>query len=129
MKGDLTMYWEKQVYKVLGTRYTSGATRQQFHGQIYPFMRTQELRKSLNLLMPRAKFTYSKDYYKATATVIGKLGPVSGGAINSKNGVYNDYSDYLNENTIVKGYRTHAFNFLGVLIQENLDKAVGKRGI
>jgi predicted alternative tryptophan synthase beta-subunit len=115
---NLQKQWYDAIYKRLSVQYTFSGSRNSVGGISYPFMRTRTLRESLALLKPKGKFTFTKDSYHYNFKIIGKLGPAS------KNGF--DYADYINKNTIVKGYRDHAFKSLGIIIDENLNKMIGK---
>jgi len=115
---SLQKEWYDTVYKRLSLQYTSAGRRNSAGGVIYPFMRTRTLRESLKLLKPKGRYTFTKDKYQYDFKIIGQLGPAV------KNGF--DYSDYLDKNTIVKGYRTHAFKSLEVIIQRSLNNITGR---
>jgi len=119
---SLQKHWYDAIYKRLSVQYTSLGTRNSVGGISYPFMRTKTLRESLALLKPKGKFTFTKDSYHYNFKIIGKLGPTGTPSFKG----YEDYADYINKNTVVKGYRDHAFKSLGVLINENLNKMIGK---
>lgn len=122
----LNTKWKTRIYEALGKKYVKDAQRRYLRTgagtHIYPFFRTMELRESLNLLKSKGKFTATKAGYSYSFKIIGKLGPTGTPSF----GGYEDYADYINKNTIVKGYRGHAFNSLGVLITENINKWVGR---
>ena len=113
---DLTSGWRTKIYELLGKQFSTSGSRIRYQAQLYPFMRTEELRKTLQLNVSNPKFQLGKDRYSATVRVTGILGPAMNKGF--------DYSDYINRNTIVKGYRTHAFKMLGFQINKSLEKVL-----